>query len=250
MNEWKAKRFWQEVRVCARSGGYAIELDKRIVKTPAKATLLVPTRVLADLIAAEWAAQTDEIDPNTMPATRSANAALDKVAHQHGEIADIIASYGATDLICHRAEAPEGLIARQNAAWNPLLEWAGATLGAHLTPVVGVMPARQNPAALGALAARVHGMDTFALTALHDLVSLSGSLIIGLAATEGLHPPEHLWHISRIDETWQEEMWGTDSEARNQAAGKKAAFLHAKRFYNLSRPSCVNEPHNDAALRP
>lgn len=235
MSEWSLKRFWESVGVADCDSGYRIELDGRPVHTPAKAPLIVPTRPLAEAIAEEWDAQQERVDPDVMPLSRAANAAIDKVRHQHSEVADMIAAYGDADLLCYRAESPEGLVARQCAAWDPLLEWAADHLGARLRPVNGVMHVPQDPVALGAMSGWVHDLDSFALTAMHDLVSMSGSLVIGFAAIHGQSPPEELWNASRIDETWQEELWGTDAEAAATTARKRAAFLQAHRVYALSR---------------
>lgn len=235
MSEWKAMRFWAEARVLEMDNGYAVHLDDRPVRTPAKASLVVPTRPLAQEIAAEWDRQEGELDPSAMPLTRAANATLDKVMPQHAEVAAMIADYGDSDLTCYRADRPDSLVSRQADAWDPLLDWAEDELGARLKPVAGVMHHPQDPAALQSLSRRVHAMDAWRLTGLHDLVALSGSLIIGLAATMDLYPPERLWQISRVDESWQEEQWGIDHEAREQAARKENDFLNAKRFLDLSR---------------
>lgn len=237
MSEWKLKRFWQAASVEATEGGFTVVLDGRAVKTPAKSTLVVPTQALADRIAEEWNAVDGRIDPGAMPFTRSSNAAIDKVMLQHGEVADMLAAYGDADLTCYRAEGPQMLVARQAEAWDPLLEWADTVLGARLIPVEGLIHAPQPPEALGVLSRQVHALDAFALTAFHDLVSLSGSLIIGFAALHDLHEPQTLWQLSRIDELWQQEQWGEDEEAIAMAARKESDFFHAKTFYNLSRLS-------------
>lgn len=233
MSGWAAKRFWRAVSVRSLPEGVGIYLDDRPVRTPAKVGLLVPTVNLARAIAAEWEAQAGLIDPRTMPFTRSANAAIDKVGPQHAEVAGLIADYGDSDLICYRAEGPTPLVARQAAAWDPLVAWADGALGAPLAVAAGVVHVPQPADSLAALAAEVQAMDRFRLAALHDLVALSGSLVIGLAATRRLAPPETLWTTSRIDEDWQRELWGSDDEADAMAAEKREAFLHADRFFRL-----------------
>lgn len=235
MSEWSVKRFWNEARITDADIGHAIALDGRVVKTPAKAPLVVPTRALGQAIADEWNAVVEQIDPLKMPMTRSANAAIDKVAPQRADVADMIAAYGDTDLLCYRAITPQELVLRQSEEWDPLLDWADLALGARLTPVDGVMYQPQEPAALKKLGDEVHALDVFALTALHDLVALSGSLVIGLAALQDRQSPETLWEISRVDEMWQAELWGADDEAEAMAAVKRGAFLHAKQFYSLVR---------------
>ncbi|WP_319825792.1 ATP12 family chaperone protein [Thalassovita sp.] len=235
MSGWTAKRFWTESKAAEVEGGFTVLLDGRGVKTPAKTPLVVPTLALAQAIAAEWDAQDGEVKPLTMPFTRGANAALDKVATQFDEVAALIADYGGSDLLCYRAEGPEGLIARQAQAWDPVLDWAAETLGARLNVAAGVIHLAQDAAVLDRLQAQVRVMSPFELAAFHDLVGLSGSLVLGFAAVHDLHPVQDLWTLSRIDETWQQEQWGVDEEAAALAETKRQAFVQAKRFYDLSR---------------
>jgi chaperone required for assembly of F1-ATPase len=231
---WKAKRFWKEARVIEDGTGFSVELDGRPVRTPAKAPLVVPARAMADEIAAEWDAQEDEVNPVTMPFTRSANAAIDKVRKMHPEVADMIADYGDSDLLCYRAHGPSELVDRQAAGWDPLLDWAADALNARLLVAQGVMHVAQPAPAITALRGEVHKLDAFRLTAFHDLVSLSGSLVLGFAVARDRLDAQQAWDLSRIDETWQIEQWGDDEEAAEQAEIKRIAFLHAKRFFDLS----------------
>ncbi|MEL6375780.1 MAG: ATP12 family protein [Pseudomonadota bacterium] len=232
MSAWKSKRFWESTSVIERDGGYSVLLDKREVKTPAKAALVVPSFAMANAISKEWDDQEEEIKPQMMPVTRAANAAIDKVSIQHSEVADIVSAYADADLLCYRADGPSSLAQRQSEAWDPLLDWAAERFHARLTPVVGVMHTAQDSQALSILTKRAHQMDAFALTAFHDLVSLSGSFIIGLAAIENHLSPESLWQISRVDETWQQEQWGEDEDALETARYKESEFLQAKQFYD------------------
>lgn len=234
MSDWKQKRFWKEARAVAAEAGFAVELDGRRVKTPAKAALVVPSREMAEAIAAEWDAQIEGINPETMPFTRSANAAIDKVANQHAEVADMLADYGDSDLLCYRADAPQELVQRQEAEWGPALDWAEQTLGARLAPRTGLLHQPQEADALKRLRDGVHALSNFQLAAFHDLVSMSGSLVLGFAAAHNWRDPGEIWRISRVDESWQEEQWGVDDEAKAAAELKRVAFLHAKNFYDFS----------------
>ncbi len=235
MTEWKQKRFWTEVVVVPTAGGYAVELDGRGVRTPAKAPLALPTRALAEAVAAEWRAQSGKVDPQTMPATRTANSAIDKVRPQQAEVVAALAAYGAHDLLCYRAATPPELVARQAAGWDPLLGWAARSLQAPLAVTTGVLPVPQDPEVLARLTVRVAEFGPFALAAFHDLVMLSGSLILGLAVTGNEIAPEEAWALSRIDEDWQQELWGADDEATEVAAAKRAAFLDAALFHLNAR---------------
>ena len=146
----------------------------------------------------------------------------------------MLSSYGDSDLICYRAADPQGLVERQNKAWDPLVDWSATKLKAPLKVFVGVMHASQSSESLLTLSERVHKLTPFQLTAFHDLVSLSGSLVIGFAVVEGYATPENLWEISRIDEQWQIDQWGRDEEAEAQAEIKRTAFLHANAFFRVS----------------
>lgn len=205
-------------------------LDQRSLRTPAKAPLIVPTISLAREIAREWDAQVSEIDPNTMPFTKTANAAIDKVAVQKAEVAGLLAAYGDSDLLCYRAEFPDALVERQNVAWDPLLDWAERELGVKLLKHSGVIHHPQNPKDLARLAGLVLDLDDFELAAFHDLVSISGSLIIGFSALKEPQTAEYLWNTSQTDERWQIEHWGEDQEAQEFSNQKCSAFLHAAAF--------------------
>lgn len=233
MSEWNAKRFWEAAEVVEDGGRFSVTLDGQDVKTPAKQALRLPSFEMAEAVAAEWRAQGEKIDPMTMPVTRSANAALDKVSVQHSEVADLIAAYGGSDLICYRADGPVGLVARQCAVWDPLVDWSATKLNAPLAITTGVMPIAQAQTSMDIFRAKTGEFDAFRLTAFHDLVSLSGSLVIGFAVIYDHLPIEDAWDASRIDETWQIEQWGEDEEASEQAALKRAAFVHANRFFRL-----------------
>ncbi len=236
MSAWKAKRFWKEVSVHPAEGGFGLHLDARPVRTPAKALLVLPTRPMADDIAEEWRAAEKVIDPRKMPVTRAANAAIDKVAPQFDEVADLIAAYGASDLLCYRAVGRAEMVAAQAAAWDPMLDWAARKFDAPLNVTSGVAPIDQPKDSVQRLSAQVHACDNFQLTALYDLVSLSGSLVLGLAMTSGEFLPETLWVLSRFDEDWQAREWGEDEEASAIAERKREDFLRACQFWKLSTP--------------
>ncbi len=234
MSDWKPKRFWTESAVAETEEGFTVELDGRQVRTPAKAALVLPTHAMATAVATEWDAQEKEVDPTSMPFTRSANAAIDKVRHQHAEVADMLADYGDSDLLCYRATHPLELQKRQAGQWDPALDWAEKTLSARLVSFEGVLHQPQSDDALATLRRQVHELGEFQLAGFHDLVSLSGSLILGFAAARNWRKPDEIWRISRLDEIWQIEQWGHDDEAHEASEVKKSAFLHAKRFFDLS----------------
>ena len=231
MADWQQKRFWTQVEIAQQELGYTVLLDGRLVKTPAKTLLALPTKALAEAVAAEWRAQVETVRPETMPYTRRANAALDKVTRQFQDVLNMLAAYGETDLLCYRAAQPAELNARQAEAWDPLLEWAGQTYGAILHSTSGVTYLAQAAESVLNLAAPMQRLSAFQLTAFHDLVTFPGSLVAALAVIEGHLKPEQAWELCRLDEIWQEEQWGIDEEATTHAALKKSDFLAAYDFF-------------------
>ncbi len=233
MSGWKTKRFWTEAVAEPCDGGYTVRLDARFVKTPLKAALTLPTLEMAQAIAAEWDAQTGLVKPQTMPVTRAANSAIDKIVPQFDEVAGLLAAYGASDLICYRAEGPQALVSRQKLAWDPLISWSADALHAPLVATAGVIHIAQPEQSLIRLTAQLTMLDPFRLAGIHDLIAISGSLVLALAITHRKVTAKQAWDLSRIDETWQQDLWGIDDEAAELAAYRRAAFLEADRFYQL-----------------
>jgi chaperone required for assembly of F1-ATPase len=233
MSSWTKKRFWQQAAAIQTLDGYTVQLDGKPIRTPAKAAFIMPKMALAEAVAEEWQAQEDTVEPDRMPLTRTVNSALDKVGPAHDTVAGLIADYGTSDLICYRAEAPQGLIDRQAEVWDPLVIYAQNVYQAPLNISSGLMPVLQPSGSLARLRQRVQKMSNFELAALHDLVALSGSLIIGLAATDKFYTIERLWAASRIDESWQAEHWGEDVGANAEAELKRDAFYCAKQFFDF-----------------
>lgn len=229
------KRFYTDVTVLAEEGGHAIRLDGRPVRTPARASLTLPTAVLADAIAQEWRAQGEEVDPASMPMTGLANAAIDHVAPNRASFAEGVARYAQSDLLCYRANGPDTLVARQAAAWDPLLDWARGRYDVTFAVTQGIIPVPQPDETLDRLGAAVVALDPFILTGLSTLVTLSGSLVCALAVVEGGHEIGAIWEAAEIDEAWQVEQWGEDAEAAARSVRRADDFATAGAFCALSR---------------
>ena len=214
-------------------GGFAVFLDGRPVRTPARNVCALPTQAMADVVAAEWQTQEGDVHPLSMPMTRAAATCLDRVAPELQGVRETIAAYGGTDLLCYRADYPEGLVVRQSEGWDPVLRWSAETFGAQLNTGTGVMHIAQPPAALASLAGQVAALDAWALTCLSELVTISGSLLLGLAVGQKHLDPELAWELARIDDQWNIDEWGEDQEAAEQAARKQADFLHAAKVWDM-----------------
>ncbi|WP_076072269.1 ATP12 family chaperone protein [Sphingomonas montana] len=233
------KRFWTDVAVAAADAaqGYAITLDARPVRTPARLPLVLPTRALADAVAAEWAAQDGEVDPRTMPMTGLSNAAIDRVMPDRALFVNQIAAYAETDLLCYRADAPDTLVARQAAAWEPLLAWGRARYDVAFRVTTGIVHVAQPPETLARLRAAVAAHDAHALAALSPLTTIGGSLLAALAVAERHIDADPAFDLTHLDELWQAERWGEDALATEARILRKADFMAAARFLMLSRPS-------------
>jgi chaperone required for assembly of F1-ATPase len=189
---------------------YGVALDGRPLRTPARAALAVPTRALAEAIAAEWNAQGEEIQPRTMPLTGLSNAAIDRVAPDLIPFADGLSVFAENELLAYRAEHPPVLVAHQAAHWDPWLAWARARYDVDFTLVAGIIHLAQPPATLARLGAAYRGFDAFHLAALNPVVTISGSAVIGLAVAQGAMDADEAWTIGHLDELWQAEQWGKD----------------------------------------
>jgi chaperone required for assembly of F1-ATPase len=233
------KRFYKQVAV---SQDLEILLDGRPVHTPAKNILCLPTPALADAIAAEWAGQGDTVDPVSMPLLRLANTVIDGAAHQ-GALVDAILRFGENDLLCYRAHQPPELATLQSVEWDPVLAWAAREYGAEMKTAAGLTHVDQPPETLSALRAAVAAHDSWSLAGLHVIASITGSLLLALALAEGRTSAAHAFKLSRIDEDYQAQKWGTDKEAEIRAANLARELDNAAQFLTLAQSTQVASPH-------
>ncbi|MEO8724399.1 MAG: ATP12 family protein [Sphingobium sp.] len=227
------KRFYKQAAATPADGGYGIMLDGRPVRTPARALLALPTVALADAIAQEWNAQGENIKPESMIFTGLANAAIDQILPDPAAFAAGVAVYGESDLLCYRAEAPPSLIDAQAESWNPLLGWARERYDVAFLIASGIIHVGQPPETIARMRAVVMAYDAFMLAGLSTLVTMSGSLIIGLAVIEGAISPDRAWQASEIDELWQAQQWGDDADAAARRDRRGVEFAQAAQFCAL-----------------
>jgi chaperone required for assembly of F1-ATPase len=228
------KRFYAQAQVGeAGPGGFPLLLDGKPVRTPARRALAVPTAALAEKIADEWNAQVNVIDPARMPLTRLANAVIDAVADAPEAVAEEVANYLGSDLLCYRAEAPDGLVEGQTRHWDPVLAWARDTLGARLVLAQGVMHVAQPDEAIAAARARIPS-EPWRLGAVSAITTLTGSALLALALNAGAIDAEAAWAAAHVDEDWQMSQWGSDQAALERRAYRRAEFDAAVSVLRLS----------------
>ena len=229
------KRFYKEAGLEERDGVYMLTLDGRPARTPSRQRLAVPTRALAEALAAEWQAQGDEIDPSTMPITRIVNSTIDGVAPRLAEVVDDLVRYAGSDMVCYRAADPERLAKAQEEAWRPVLDWAKETHGAGFALAEGVMHVEQPQEAVAAIRRAVERVNSpFAIAALHVMTTLSGSILLALAHAQGHLDADTAWNAAHVDEIFQEGLWGEDYEAMDRRQRRKVDFDAASQVFRLA----------------
>ena len=224
------KRFWQDVRIGVDR---SILLDTRPVRTPGRAPLILPNDALAEAVAAEWRAVDGDVDPRAMPLTGLSNAAIDIVTSDPGRFAAGLAAYAESDLVCYRADSPDPLVERQQAAWDPVIEWVRARYDSHVETTAGVMHVAQPPATIERLGSAIAGHGAFTLAGASPIVTLTGSLMLTLALIERAFDTDMIWAAAHVDEDWQAELWGSDDLATATRAVKRVEFDAAVRFLSL-----------------
>ena len=220
------RRFYHAVETKADGDNFCVQLDGKPARTPAGHILVAPSARVAQPIAAEWQAQGDVIDPATMPLTRLANSIIDGVSVRADAVAAEVKKYLASDLICYRATSPQKLIELQAHHWDPIVAWAGATLGAHFLVTDGVIHVVQPEAALAAAAAAIP-QDAWRLGAVHAATTLTGSALIALALAKGRLRADEAWAAAHVDEDWNIAQWGEDELAIQRGAFRFSEFQAA-----------------------
>lgn len=221
------KRFYASAEAGPVEGGFGALLDGKPARTPGRALIALPCAAAARLVAEEFAAQGEVIDPATMPALRLVNTAIDGVASDKQAVHEDILRFSGTDLVCYRAGSPDSLVARQAAAWDPVLDWA-AGQGAHFILAEGVMHVAQPRAAIaavGVLLARFD--DPLRLAAIHSMTTLTGSALLALGVAAGAWSAEQAWTAAHVDEDFNIALWGEDEEAAARRAYRRREMMAA-----------------------
>ncbi len=225
------KRFYKSVAV---TGQFGIALDGRNVKTPLKAPLVLPNRALAEAVAAEWEAQFEVINPHAMPLTKLANTAVDRAVAERAKIAAEIIDFAGSDMVCYRAESPEGLVLRQSTHWDPIITWARSDLNANFETISTLTHRIQPASALRAFEAHIAALDPFSFVTVHNLTTLTGSALLATMVAAGKISADAAWLAANVDEDWQMGTWGEDAEAAARRAGRFEEFSACVKVVNLA----------------
>jgi chaperone required for assembly of F1-ATPase len=227
------RRFWTEAKTLKHDSLWSVELDNKPIRTPGRQLLKVPAQGLAEAIAREWNEVGQTVDPRAMPLTGLANAAIDRVAPDPAAFAGALASYGESDLTCYRAEHPRELAERQEQSWDELLGWARRHFDVDFSTTCGLTHVTQPTATVERLSHALATLGPFQLAGLSPLVTVGGSLVAALAVLEGAISPEQAWNAVTVDERWQAEQWGEDSEAQLALENRRRDLMAAAHFLAL-----------------
>jgi len=231
----KPKRVYKSVTVVADGPSWGVHLDGKRVSTPLRKALITPIKPLADALAAEWDAQKTHVEPESMPLTRLLSTAIDKVAPDRAAIIDELLKYADTDLLCYRAAHPADLKQRQDALWQPVLDWLSAKTDASLTVVRGIVPADQPPESVAALGRAIAALSDLDLTAFQAAAAVTSSLALALALVHGRLSAAEAFAAAQLDETYQIEKWGEDELAAQRRRNIAADLDGIGRFLALTR---------------
>jgi chaperone required for assembly of F1-ATPase len=210
------KRFYKKAEAVPADGGFGVVLDGKRLRSPAGSPLVLPTPPLAEALAAEWHAQEGEIQPLRMPLMRLVSTAVDRVAPRRADVIAEILGYAATDVVCYRAPEPAALVARQEAIWQPLVDWMRERYDVALAVTTGIVAPPAPPRLVETLRTTVEALSPMPLTALHALTTTAGSVVVGLAALEGRLDAAGVWAAALLEEDFQIEQWGEPPEARRR----------------------------------
>ncbi len=222
------RRFYDLAR--PSEDGLGVVLDARTLRTPGGTVFRAPTPTLAQAIAEEWATQGEHIIPATMPLTQLAFAALDVTPGRRGELSVGLVKFLETDLVCHRADHPAELVARQAAAWDPIVDWSNRRFHMRVPVLTGILPGPVTPEMKTVLAWEIDDLDDFRLTALAQAINLTGSALIGFALLEKRLDAEAAFAAAALDDLWSLEHWGEDEEARGRLDRLKRDLSAVGRF--------------------
>ena len=234
MNETRPKRFYTEVTTQEQDGLHVIQLDGRTAKTVGRQPLGAASLALAEAMAGEWDEQAETIDLAAMPLTRLQGFVLDGGEGARAQWSETVLSYLGSDLLCYRA--PDAKLAKRQAdLWQPVLDQMGAALGGSFAVTEGVMAVEQPGDVIEGAGAKLSGLPPGDVFILKLLTEMTGSAVLALALAEEMLSPDEAFAATRLDETYQAEIWGVDDEAAAREAALRRDFDDVIRFLALSR---------------
>ena len=218
------KRFYTAAGVARVDGGFTVTLDGRPTRTPGRVPAVVASEPLAALMAAEWAAQSERIDPDSMPVVRLVNSAIESGEAQLPVFRDEVLKYAANDLLLYRADAPAELVAAEEQAWDAALVKLARHFAVGFQPTIGIIHQPQPAPTLARLATALTDEPLLPLTALVSITSLTGSGLLAIGLRQGLFAPDEVWTAAHVDEDHNIRLWGAVDDAIARREKRRTEF--------------------------
>lgn len=219
------KKFYSVVSVEEKSGGFVVLLDGKGIKTPGRVDMVAPTRMLADAIVLEWAGQGEVIVPDSMPLTQILSTRIDRVSREREAMTGVLMKYLDTDLVCYFAEEPADLVAAQEAAWRPVLEWFEGQFGAALAVTDGLVALSQDEGVKRDVLRVVEAMGDDVFTVFQLVSGLAGSVVLGLMFVQGDIGAEAVFGAARVEERYNGAIANEEVHGADPAAAEKDAVV-------------------------
>ena len=230
---WKKKKFWKSIKLIKKNSEFGILLDKHLLKTPQKKVFLVSNKTIAENLLKEWIKIDGEINFHNMPITQICFASLDREVKDKVILQNKLIEYGMTDLLFYRDGLGTELEKLQSKSWNKLLDWTKSEFKLNFNISNSLMPVKQPLINQRIFSKEINKLDCFSLTAISEIITLTGSLIIGLLILKKQILPNQAWSLSKVDEEWQRSKWGTIPEQLEDDKYKKKKFLVSCEFINI-----------------
>ena len=231
------KRFYRLTSTTKTDDGFVIQLDGKTVKTPLGQPLAAPNKVLAEAAAAEWAAQGEDVVPDSMPLTQMLTTALDRT-RERAAVTDALLKYLDTDLLCYRVKEPVELSKRQKEVWDRWLTWFDEHFESPLDVTFGIEALKQDEGTHKQIWNYLEALDDFYFAVLQVVTSLSGSIVLGLAFIEHEAQPDDVFNAAELEEIYHSEIAGEDVHGADPVQERRQRHLRreletSKRFMEL-----------------
>ena len=229
----KKKKFWSAIKLKKKESKFGILLDKNLLKTPQEKDCLISNIRIAKDLLKEWSSIQDDINFHNLPVTQICFSSLDRKRKEKIILLNKLTEYGMTDLLFYRDISGTELEKLQSKKWDKLLDWTQNEFNIDFKVVNGIMPVEQPKENYNTFFNELEKLDCISLTALSDIVTLSGSLILGLLLLKKKIISKQAWSLAKVDEEWQRSKWGTLPEQVEDDEYKKNKFFISCKLINL-----------------
>ncbi len=224
------KKFYTLVSSEKTQNGYNVLLDGNTLKTQEKSTFHAPNESIANRVVEEWSSQNETIHPDAMPFTQILSTKIDRIAHMREAIKQTLLKYIDTDLICYMTENPEELAKQQSEIWGPWQNWFEKSAGVDLKTTNGLEAVEQSHEVHEFISRYIDGLDDDHFTILQLVASVSGSVILSIAFTDGKASADDILTAIYIEENFKNTLYDAEKYGEDPVIEKKKKADKANLF--------------------